>query len=90
MSHAWWQSASMCVTVLHHRQDAGSAGARPVLIGPVRVAMTAMKAVEVAGLVRGMDWHPGEARLLEIEYACACELIDERHAAFSPHCPRGI
>ena len=50
--------------------------------------MTAMQAVEVAGLVRRVDRHPGKARLLEIENAGAGELLDEGHTLIEP--PRAV
>ena len=45
-------------------------------------AMAPMQRVEVAGLVRRVDRHPGEARLLEIEDLGRGHLLDERHVTY--------
>jgi energy-converting hydrogenase Eha subunit B len=66
--------------VLHHRQDPGCAGARAVLLRPIGIAMAAVQSVEISRLVRGMNRHPGKARLLEIEHARASELVGQVHA----------
>jgi len=55
-----------------------------VLIRPIRITMAAMKAVEVAGLVRRMHRHAGEPRLLEIEDARARELLKEGQRSYLP------
>ena len=53
--------------------------------------MTPVQRVEVTRLVRGMNRHAGKARLLEIEDACAGELLDEGHrftSRITPACSR--
>src|SRR5207249_3076474 len=66
-------------TVLHHRQDAGRPGTRTMLRRPIRIAMPAVETVEVARLVRRMDRHSRETRLLEIENARARDSVDKTH-----------
>src|SRR5262249_14141521 len=61
------QRVDVRAAVLHHRQHARRARTRTVSLRTVGVAVTAMKRVEVSRLVRGVNRHAGEARLLEIE-----------------------
>jgi hypothetical protein len=51
--------------VFHHSEHAGGGGAW----GTSGVRVTAVKGVEIAGLVSGMDGHAGEARLFEVNDA---------------------
>jgi len=52
--------------------------------------MTTMEAVEVAGLMRRMNWHAGKARLLEIEDARRGESLSEIHVRFTTWYGPGI
>jgi hypothetical protein len=65
------QGVDVRAAVLHHRQHAGRAGPRTEFLRSVRIAMTAVEAVEVSGLVRGVNRHPGESRLFQIEHCTA-------------------
>ena len=71
------ESIYMRAGMFHHGQDARRAGPWPVFRGAVGVAVSPVQGVEVAGLVRRVDRHAREARLLQVVNACRQQGIQQ-------------
>src|SRR5262249_25965224 len=66
--------------VLHHGENAGGSRPRAMNIGLIGIPVTAIKGIEIARPMGGVDRHPSETGLFQIINAGSSQLLGQRRS----------